>query len=181
MRGLLPRDQGFVVVAESFSGPIAIRLAADPPPGLQGVILVATFAASPTRIPAGLLRPLLPSLVLAPAPGWPITRLLLGFSPPESLCTALLQAIHSVEPAVLHHRIVEVLEVDVTPQLRRAAVPLRYLRAAQDRVVPARCGKLVARLVPKLEPITIPGPHLLLQREAQAAATVIIDQGPRTA
>ena len=36
-----------VLLAESFSGPIAIRVAADPPPGLAGVILCGTFAKNP--------------------------------------------------------------------------------------------------------------------------------------
>src|SRR5258706_2862593 len=42
----LPRGP-FVLVAESFSGPIAIALAASRPPGLVGLVLAASFARSP--------------------------------------------------------------------------------------------------------------------------------------
>src|SRR5271168_1230847 len=35
----LPRHRPFLLLAESFAGPIAIRIAAQSPPGLLGVIL----------------------------------------------------------------------------------------------------------------------------------------------
>jgi len=47
VREALPRDRPYVVLGESFSGPIAIRLAADPPAGLAGVVLCVTFAKNP--------------------------------------------------------------------------------------------------------------------------------------
>src|ERR1700761_1771928 len=46
VREQLP-TQPFVLFGESFSGPIAIRIAADPPTGLIGLILCATFAKNP--------------------------------------------------------------------------------------------------------------------------------------
>ena len=55
LRDRLPAEP-FVLLAESFSGPLALRLAADPPVGLQGVILVASFARAPVRFPAWLAK-----------------------------------------------------------------------------------------------------------------------------
>ncbi|MCA9686896.1 MAG: alpha/beta hydrolase, partial [Myxococcales bacterium] len=50
-----------LVIAESFSGPLAIRLAADPPPGLRALVLVATFARPPApRLATRLFRVLPP-------------------------------------------------------------------------------------------------------------------------
>ena len=43
VRAQLPRTP-FVLLGESFSGPLAIRIAADPPPGLRGLVLSTTFA-----------------------------------------------------------------------------------------------------------------------------------------
>ena len=40
-------SQPFVLLGESFSGPIAIRLAAKPPAGLKGLILCGTFGKNP--------------------------------------------------------------------------------------------------------------------------------------
>ena len=52
----LPGDAPFLLVGESFSRPIAIRIAASRPPGLRGLVLCASFAASP-RPWLGHLRP----------------------------------------------------------------------------------------------------------------------------
>src|SRR4051794_30846760 len=45
----LPRFDDFVLVAESFSGQFAIRIAARRPARLRGIVLVATFARCPVE------------------------------------------------------------------------------------------------------------------------------------
>jgi pimeloyl-ACP methyl ester carboxylesterase len=55
-RGALPTDRPYVLLGESFSGPIAVSIAAAAPPGLRGLILCSTFA----RNPQPYLRPLRP-------------------------------------------------------------------------------------------------------------------------
>src|SRR5690349_8746161 len=47
IRDQLPANEPFVLVAESFSGPIAIALAATPPAGLLGVVLCCSFTRNP--------------------------------------------------------------------------------------------------------------------------------------
>jgi len=42
-------------------------------------------------------------------------------------------------------------------------VPACYLRATQDRLVPARCAATFSALAAEFEVITIDGPHMLLQ------------------
>ena len=44
VRAQLPAGQPFVLLGESFSGPLAISIAASPPPGLRGLILCCSFA-----------------------------------------------------------------------------------------------------------------------------------------
>ena len=43
----LPTNQPFFLLGESFSGPIAISIAASSPPGLLGMVLCCSFARSP--------------------------------------------------------------------------------------------------------------------------------------
>src|SRR5450755_3555099 len=43
----LPNNRPFVLLGESFSGPLAIRIAARAPKGLVGLILSVTFAKNP--------------------------------------------------------------------------------------------------------------------------------------
>jgi len=49
VRSTLPASEPFVVLAESFSTPIAIRLAAEGPPNLKALIICAGFIESPVR------------------------------------------------------------------------------------------------------------------------------------
>ena len=55
----------FVLLAESFAGPLAIELAAASPPGLRGLILSTTFARRPVPLPAASAR--LPRMATAAA------------------------------------------------------------------------------------------------------------------
>jgi pimeloyl-ACP methyl ester carboxylesterase len=45
----VPASEDFVLLAESYSTPLAIQFAATDPPNLKGLILCAGFAASPIR------------------------------------------------------------------------------------------------------------------------------------
>ena len=47
VRNALPVDEPYVFLAESFSGPIAIAIAAEAPPSSRGSILCCTFARNP--------------------------------------------------------------------------------------------------------------------------------------
>src|SRR3984957_19651439 len=69
VRAALPTRGRFVLLGESFSGPLAIRIAADPPPGLSGLILCVTLASYPyTRL--AWARRLPPWRAWKSRPGW---------------------------------------------------------------------------------------------------------------
>lgn len=65
-RSAIPEDRPYVLLAESFSGPIAISIAASGPKQLRGLVLCCTFARNP--------RPALASL-----------KALLGVTPMKAL------------------------------------------------------------------------------------------------
>src|SRR5512138_2251270 len=67
-RAQLPRDEDCILLAESFSGPVGIAIAASPPPGLKGLILCASFAVNPLPVfgPLSRLIGLLPFGAMPP-------------------------------------------------------------------------------------------------------------------
>jgi pimeloyl-ACP methyl ester carboxylesterase len=85
----------------------------------------------------------------------------------------LATAIEGVTPAVWRIRLRSVLEVDVTSQLQRIRVPILYLRADEDRVVPAAASDLISRINNSAKVVTIEGPHALLQTNPNACASAI--------
>jgi pimeloyl-ACP methyl ester carboxylesterase len=167
----LPTDRPFVLLGESFSGPIAISLAAAAPPGLMGLVLCCSFASSP--------RPLLGKLPLVQ---WlPIKRIpmklsswfLMGRHANPDLRSAFEHAISLVSARVLQARMRAVLAVDVSAKLEQLRLPVLYLRGTEDRVVPGSAAELVCKLVPQARVVDLVAPHLLLQAVPVEAASAI--------
>jgi pimeloyl-ACP methyl ester carboxylesterase len=167
----LPASEPYVLLGESFSGPIAISIAASKPPMLRGLILCCSFAANP-RPRLAPLRALLDWLPDRP-PLAPLEWFLAGrFASPE-LRASLSRAVAQVSPAVLRARLTAAIEVDVCPELSKIAVPLLYLRAVEDRVVPASASEVILRNVPHAKAVDFTAPHFLLQTLPAEAADVV--------
>lgn len=171
VRSKLPPGR-FVLVAESFSGPVGIRIAADPPPGLAGLCLIATFARSPLPLPLPPRAWLRLAFGLPPPRAF-VRRWMLDRSAPETLVEAVRAAIARVPPSTLAQRAQQIGRVDVTGSLSRIACPWRYLRARDDRLV--RSGSLSTILVhrPDLMVVEIAGPHLLAQARPDRVASAL--------
>jgi pimeloyl-ACP methyl ester carboxylesterase len=171
--GALPANGPFVLLGESFSGPLAVMAAATRPAGLVGVVLCASFIRNP--------HPYVPS-VLAAAVRAPLLRLfprflqikaLLGGYSSASLRSLTREALSRVAPAVLAGRIREVLGVNVVQQLRACTVPVLYLRARSDFVVPAWNITAIRKAYPGLQVVSLQGPHMVLQASAKEAAEAL--------
>jgi len=158
---MLPGEGTCVIVAESFSGPLALRLAADAPPGLVGVVLCNTFI----RPPRSSLWQFAPLALLTrlPLPSPLIRRYLLGPDAPEATLARFRAAVRTVRPKVLAHRIRTVLTTDAADLLRRCPVPILHLQARCDRLIPKRCHTRMLAIRPDLSTQTLDGTHLLLQ------------------
>jgi pimeloyl-ACP methyl ester carboxylesterase len=171
-RAALPRDQPFVLLGESFSGPVAVSLAASAPANLRGLILCASFLTRP-HWALGLLRPLLPLASPKLLPSFLANRILLGrFATPE-LLAAQTRALDQVSSPALTARLHAMAEVDVRDALRAVTVPSVYLQAAEDRVVEARFAGEYTQFARNPNLLRLEGPHLLLQSNAAGAAAAI--------
>jgi pimeloyl-[acyl-carrier protein] methyl ester esterase len=172
VRAALPADRPFVLLGESFSGPIAIRIAATPPKGLMGLILCATFASNPFPYLAWA-RPLAAYLPLKYLPRWARAPLMWGSASPRRAPRQSERAMASVSAVVIRHRIAALLAVDESAALRKIAIPTLVLRATQDRVVSIGATQGIMHGILHAQLVDIDGPHLLMQtRAAECAAAV---------
>ena len=183
-----PSNEPYVIVAESFSTPIAIAFAATQPPNLEAIILCAGFAASPLRDwSCKLALALAPILPFGHVPKVFIQSFLAGQHAPKSVSTRVQTAIRQVKPNVLRYRLQCVLECDERAALSRISIPILYLRASQDRLVPRTASQEIVSLKPQAHVQEIPGSHLLLQANPKAAASAVLhfleslDQGSSSA
>jgi pimeloyl-ACP methyl ester carboxylesterase len=167
----LPADKRFVLLAESFSGPIAISIAASKPKGLAGLILCATFAKNPRP----MLRYLILPLGLFPLNWIPrciLSGLFLGRFATEELRTELKGVIEKVDRAVLRRRLWSTVNVDVSKELARIHIPSLYLTASEDRLVPSAAARPFGTLSTRWKIAKILGPHLLMQAVLREVAKV---------
>lgn len=169
-----PISGPFMLLAESFSTPLAIKYAASNPEHLEGLVLCAGFATSPVRGWRQLLGRLLAPLVFrVPLPNLAAMLWLVGPDAPPSLLAAVRSAVSSVQSKVLAARLRAVLGCDVRAELGQVAVPILYIQAKQDRLVRASCLEELRRIKPQMAVTVLEGPHLLLQREPRRAAEVV--------
>lgn len=173
VRERLPQTEPYVLLGESFSGPLAIRLAAEHPPRLRGLILVGSFVRKPVRWIPAWIGPFVPSFLFRGLPMWMAFRLLaLGHSMPE-LRRLFRDALAGVRPPVLAGRLREVLRVDVADEFQAVNVPVLAIAGRFDRTVPAHNLELLRRLRPDLQVEMIDSDHRILQLEPQRSAAVI--------
>jgi len=173
VRAALPKKGPYVVLGESFSGPIAIRIAADPPTGMVGVILCVTFAKNPHPLLAWL-RPWATELPVKGLPTWLRAPFMWGEWSAHREPLEVQHATAAVDEAVFRHRIAAVLAVDETNALSHIRVPMLLMRASDDHVVPRAASEHILDVVPSAQVVELEGPHLLLlSRPTDCARTVI--------
>jgi pimeloyl-[acyl-carrier protein] methyl ester esterase len=173
VRQALPECEQYVLLAESFSGPIAIRVAADPPAGLAGLILCGTFAKNPFPW-LRAVRALAVRMPFKSLPRWLRAPLMWGSGDPRRAPSRAERASAAVDKAVIRRRLHEVLTVDVTACLADIRLPTLILTATRDRIVPVSAARLLVQRTAHSELTEIDGPHLLLQaRPGESAAAVL--------
>jgi pimeloyl-[acyl-carrier protein] methyl ester esterase len=170
----LPTDRSFVLLGESFSGPLAIRIAARAPAGLVGLILCVTFAKNPYPF-LGWARGLAAYLPVKGLPRWVRAPLMWGSLSPTQAPAQMERAMSGVSADVIRRRIGELLQVDETTALRQVRVPVLVLRATGDRVISRRATRVILQNSPGARLVEIDGPHLLLRTRAVECAEVVVN------
>jgi pimeloyl-ACP methyl ester carboxylesterase len=170
----LPLDEPYVILGESFSGPIAVSIASMRNQNLKALILCCTFVQNP-RPGTSILRGLVDVLPVAFAPVNVMSYLLMGRFSTSELKAMLAESLRQVSPAAMRARLKAVLKVDVSEKLVSVRVPILYLRASQDRVVTASASASVLSLQPNTQVVELNAPHFLLQTKPAEAAEAVCE------
>jgi pimeloyl-ACP methyl ester carboxylesterase len=173
VRAALPTRGRFVILGESFSGPLAIRIAAHPPPALIGLILCVTFASNPYPRLAWA-RGLAALLPLKSLPRWLRAPLMWGSTSPSKAPRQSERAMAGVDAAVIRRRIAALLSVDETAALAKVSVPTLVLRATGDRVVSKAASMRLMHGIRHAQRVDVDGPHLLLKTRPQECAAAVL-------
>jgi pimeloyl-[acyl-carrier protein] methyl ester esterase len=159
----------FIILGESFSGPIAIEFAATDQ-RVAGLVLASSFARHPlpTRLAAftWLLDPrLIPTSVVVAA--------LMGSVAPPKIRATLREVLATVPRSIIRARAREVLRVDKRARLREIKCPMLCLHGRLDRLASKRCVDEIVAAQPACEVRWLDASHMLLATHAETAAMAI--------
>lgn len=174
VRAALPTGGRFVILGESFSGPLAIRIAAHPPPALVGLILCVTFASNPYPHLAWA-RGLAALLPLKSLPRWLRAPLMWGSASPSKAPRQSERAMAGVDAAVIRRRIAALLSVDETAALAKISVPTLVLCATGDRVISKAASMRLMHGIRHAQRLDVDGPHLLLKTRPKECAAAVLN------
>lgn len=158
----------FILLGESFSGPLAYQLALRQPKGLSGLIMAASFLQCPNR-----LATLFSHLSLPPpqyTPDWLLRHYCVDDAPLEVL-QLLRQEIRAL-PSELTGRRLRVL-AQLQPASKQLSLPTLHLWPTQDRLVRPAATARLEKVFSHLQQERIDGPHFLLQSRPHACAAAI--------
>ncbi len=173
VRRELPAKRPFALLGESFSGPLALRVAAKGPPGLVAVVLATTFHRRPARPAIHALWPLAPLFFRMPLPPHVVRLLLAGGEAPDDLVAEVRSATGSVRGSVMAARAMEALRVDATEALRACPTPIFFLGGKRDRLLRGDLAHEVRALRPDVKIEMLDGPHLLLLSRPKEAMRLV--------
>jgi len=163
----------FYVLGWSFSGPLALMLAAKKESKVRGVILCASFI-GPPLLGLSWLRFAVRSPVMH------LVRLIHRAT--MSLSNYSTDTFRSDKSAtwarvpshILAARTRGILALDARECLRGCPRPILYLAGSKDRVVPNCNAEEIVRELPSTKVVTIEGPHLALYSNPTAAVRAIV-------
>jgi pimeloyl-[acyl-carrier protein] methyl ester esterase len=169
----LPRSGWFILLGESFSGPLAVMAAASRPAGLVGLILCASFVTPPwpcVRPAISVCARALPFRLY-----FPFKRIKAQFGgvATSAYRNSLAEMCRIVEPDVIAARVRMVFGVDVREALRSCDVPMLYLCGTRDVVVPKRNLRIVQTIQTTIQVQAFAASHMVLQQRPVEVARAI--------
>lgn len=174
-RSQLPAEPGYSLLAESFSGPVAMALLAQLGDQIGPSVLAATFA----RSPLAMLTRMSGKIPEQPFSIGTLNEFCLDieaaededFSETQPLPLNVTEVLDGV---ALKHRISVFSRIDVSAMLPQIRAPILYLRAKRDGILSEIDAHILQQNLPGVRRVDIDGPHLLLQTRPQQCADLII-------
>lgn len=167
----LPKDD-FILVAESFSGPIGAMLSCTNIENLKGVIFVATFLSPPRKLLLNIFQFLpIKQLSKIPMASIILRYFMLGGNASKDSVKMFQQVVDSVPAAVLRRRMASIIAFSMKTE--NILIPTVYIRAESDKLVPSAKSKEFERHFENIAIMDVAGPHFILQANPNECAEII--------
>ncbi|HSX71654.1 MAG TPA: alpha/beta fold hydrolase [Pseudomonas sp.] len=161
-------DTPFVLLGESFSGPLAHHLALQNPSGLRGLVFAASFLQPPHPLTALASRLPIPKRLLN---HHRLLRLFCVGDAPDDILRLLQAEVRDLPDELVRARLKALAQLRAPQQ--RVSTPALHLWPTRDRLVTNASAASIANGCGRLIQERIEGPHFLLQSRPQACAAAI--------
>lgn len=162
-----------ILIAESFSGPLALRLAHRFPESVEAVVIAASFCASPIN-PGLALLPLRPLFMVSP-PTTALKHFLTGQEASQELLENLKSTVKELPSRILSQRVRSILSLEQNNCPSLPHTPILLLQAQHDNLIPWETQTMLEQHYPHADVRWLDSPHLLLQTRPEEAAGYIKD------
>jgi len=170
----LKNENSISLIAESFSGPIALQVLKENRNKIKAVVLIASFITPPSKtllklasfIPVEFLLKFEP-------PDYLIKRYCLGINATDKMLHSFKNAIKLVRPNVLAQRLKELSKLNKNQFTGLINSKITYIQASNDKLVPSNCLRELASIV-SVDVRLVNGPHFLLQVQPKECAEIIL-------
>lgn len=171
----LPLDREFVLLAESFAGPLAYRLVARELSNLKAVFFIASFIQNPRPWLLSFVRVLPISLLLSfPLPMFFIRQFLYAEQANHEQIAEFKEALRKVSPTVFAHRLRQLARLPAADKL--IETPCCYISAEKDRLLPKSVVEPFTRIFHKIKIRAVNGPHFLMQTQPKQCFNIIHEE-----
>jgi pimeloyl-[acyl-carrier protein] methyl ester esterase len=168
----LPVGKPYTIIAESFSGPIALRIATRVSGDLRSVVLVSSFAYQPLGWIGSLIARLPLAFILrVPPSDWALRTFLLNSSASPHLLRCTRAAIGRVRPEVLAARLRDALTAKYCGSRIDCQTRIAAIFSKDDRLLGRHARQSILRVCPRTEMEIVAAPHFALQ----TAPIVVVD------
>lgn len=168
----LPQEP-YMLIAESFSGPIGLLLAATEGVFLKRLVLVATFAQPPRPLLSRLCTFLpLKQMIQLPCSGFASRLLFLSLSAPREVVDNFIGSVKEMPSRVIAKRLRVVSNFELNIECINK--PVVYIQPSKDWLVPKKSYLSVADLCSNLTFRSVRGPHFILQVNPRSCAEIIV-------
>ncbi len=165
-------NESFILVGESFSGPIAYQVGLTKPEHFLSVIFVATFLSPPKKNLLNLTK-ILPTslLVKMPIPNVIAKKYLFGSGVSEEIIKLFKKSLKIVSSGVLSFRLGEISKLK--GNMKPCDLKALYIQATDDKLVPNSSVEEFRKVCKNLTITRIEGSHFILQTNPAACAEII--------
>ncbi|MBL1276705.1 MAG: hypothetical protein COB30_011510 [Ectothiorhodospiraceae bacterium] len=171
---IIKNENAIYIVAETFSGPIAITLLSKFRNIIKGIILVVSFISPPRKLLLTFVK-LMPFTFLLrfEIPDFFIKRYFLGKDIDRHVVERFKKSIKGVHAEVLKARLIQISTLDIHSFERVKHGDIHYLQASADMLVKADSLLALARVL-NINSVVVDGPHFLLQAKPVECGELII-------